>query len=57
MQLSDGGTLTHHRVFDCVHQTDDVGSSTQVFKNFDFPFDLLLLDGLWVKIKTHTQYN
>lgn len=55
MQQSDGRTQTHHRVFDRVNQTDDVGSPAQVFKNFDFPFDLLLLDGLWFEIKdTHS---
>lgn len=41
---------THHRVLDCVHQPDDVGSSPQVFKDFNLPFDLLLLDGLKIKI-------
>ncbi len=52
MQHSDGRSLTHHRVFDCVDQADDVGSPTQVFKNFNFPFDLLLLNRLWFKIMT-----
>lgn len=42
---------THHRVFDRVHQADDVGSTSQVFKNFDFPFDLLLLDRLRDKMR------
>ena len=39
-------TPTHHRVLDRVHQPDDVGSSPQVFQDFDLAFDLLLLHGL-----------
>lgn len=49
MRCSRNGT--HHRVLDRVHQSDDVGSSSQVFKDFNLPFDLLLLDGLKVKKK------
>lgn len=40
---------THHWVLDHVHQSDDVGSSSQVLKDFNLPFDLLLLDRLEVK--------
>lgn len=47
VQQSDGRIQTHHGVFDRVNQADDVGSPSQVFKDFDFPFDFLLLDGLW----------
>lgn len=46
LQAARRSALTHHRVFDSVHQADDVGSSSQVFQNLYFPFDLLLLDGL-----------
>lgn len=39
-------TPTYHRVLHGVHQPDDVGSSSQVFQDFDFSLDLFLLDGL-----------
>lgn len=54
VQQSDGRNLTHHRVFDRVDEADDVGSPSQVFKNFNFTFDLLLLDGLRKKRSGHT---
>ena len=38
--------LTHHRILDCIHQTNDVGAPTQIFKDFDFTFNLLFLDRL-----------
>lgn len=43
---------THHRVLDRVHQSDDVGSSSQVLQDFNLPFDLLLLD--WLEVKKQT---
>ena len=38
--------LTHHRILDRIHQANDVGAPTQIFKDFDFTFNLLFLDGL-----------
>jgi hypothetical protein len=38
--------LTHHRILDGIHQANDVGSPTQIFKDFDFTFNLLFLDRL-----------
>lgn len=49
MAMTGSGNQTHHRVLDCVHQSNDVGSSAQVFKDFNLPLDLLLLDGLEAK--------
>lgn len=51
MAMRDCRDRTHHRVLDRVHQSDDVGSSSQVLKDFNLPFDLLLLDRLEVKKK------
>lgn len=52
MQPSERRISTYHWVFDRVHQTDDVGSSSQVFKDFNLPFDLLLLHRLQVNKMT-----
>lgn len=37
---------SYHWVFDCVHQADDVGPSSQVLQDLYFSLDLLLLDRL-----------
>lgn len=39
----------YHGVFDCVHQPDYVGPSSQVFQNLNFSLDLLLFH--WLKKK------
>lgn len=36
----------YHWVFDCVHQSDYVGPSSQVLQDLDLSLDLLLLDWL-----------
>lgn len=36
----------YHWVFDCVHQSDNVGPSSQVLQDLDLSLDLLLLDRL-----------
>lgn len=43
---------SYHWVFDCVHQADDVGPSSQVLQDLYFTLDLLLLDRLVGKEKT-----
>lgn len=37
---------TYHRILHCVHQADDVGSTTQVLQDLNLSLDLLLLDRL-----------
>lgn len=36
----------YHGVFDCVHQTDDVGPTSQVLQDLDLTLDLLFLNWL-----------
>lgn len=36
----------YHWVFDCVHQSDNVGPPSQVLQDLDLSLDLLLLDRL-----------
>lgn len=49
VMISTGQTChqrAYHWVFDCVHQSDDVGPSSQVLQDLDLSLDLLLLDRL-----------
>lgn len=57
MAMRGSRSSTHPRVLDRVHQSDDVGSSSQVLKDFNLPFDLLLLDRLEVKKKGKSSSN